>query len=227
MSKYTTQVRFICEEAAGLSESVGYNDVERILNISALRVMNFPFPIFNEDYRKPLCIKILRHYYTREIGFETVGLWKLKFSAKMQEIMPYFNKLYESELLKFDPFTDIDLYTEHDKNYESGENTENNTVSESKTDNWNLYSDTPQGNLNGVRDENYLTSVAHVTNKDNSETENTGNKDFNSAEDFLQHIYGKTGNKSYMELLQQLRETFLNIDTMIIDELKDLFMGVW
>ena len=51
------------------------------------------------------------HYYTREIGFETVGLWKLKLQTKLNEIMPYYNKLYETELLKYNPLYDVDMTT--------------------------------------------------------------------------------------------------------------------
>ena len=97
MSKYTTEVRFICENYAGLDASVGYNDVDKILNKTWDKIFDFDFPIFDNDYRSVLCIKILKHYYTREIGFETVGLWKLKLNMMMNEIMPYYNKLYESE----------------------------------------------------------------------------------------------------------------------------------
>ena len=76
MSKYTTEVRFICENNAGLVDSEGYNSINQILNDCVDKVFNFDFPIFDENYRKVLEIKILKHYYTREIATETVGLWK-------------------------------------------------------------------------------------------------------------------------------------------------------
>ena len=120
MSKYTTEVRFICEKAAGFDESVGYSDVENVLNDSWAKVFDFDFPIFDENYRPVLCKKILKHYYTREIGFETVALWKLKLNMMMNEIMPYFNKLYDSELLKFNPLHDAD-YTKTHEGEDSGE----------------------------------------------------------------------------------------------------------
>ena len=57
------------------------------------------FPIFDENYRSVLETKILRHYYTREIGFETVGLWKHYLKTKLNEIMPKYNKLYEASIV--------------------------------------------------------------------------------------------------------------------------------
>lgn len=123
MSKYTTEVRFICERAAGLNESVGYDGIENVLNDSWRKIFDFDFPIFDEAYRPVLCKKILKHYYTREIGFETVGLWKLKLNMLLNEIMPYYNKLYDSELLKFNPFYDAD-YTKDHEGSDDGEGSE-------------------------------------------------------------------------------------------------------
>ena len=100
MSKYTTEVRYICEHFSGLSESVGYDDVEQVIKNCLPKVFDFNFPIFDESYRTVLETKILRHYYTREIGLDTVGLWKLKLNTKLNEIMPYYNQRYESCLLK-------------------------------------------------------------------------------------------------------------------------------
>lgn len=118
MSKYTTEVRYICERAAGLDESKGFADVDDIIETAIPNIFNFDFPVFDDNYKSVICTKILRHYYTREIGFETVGLWKLKLETKLCEVMPYFNQLYESELIKFNPLYDTDLRTTNvaDKN---------------------------------------------------------------------------------------------------------------
>ena len=115
MSKYTTEVRFLCEQSAGLVESVGYADIQGVLDACRDKVFDFEFPIFDENYRNVLEDKILKHYYTREIGAETVGLWKHWLNVRLNEIMPYYNKLYESELIKFNPMYDVDLETTHKK----------------------------------------------------------------------------------------------------------------
>lgn len=115
MSSFTTQVRFICEVAAGETESAGQTDVNSIITLAAPSVFNFNFPIYDEAYRSELEKKILRHFYTREIGYETVGLWKLKLEDKLNLIMPYYNKLYESTLLQFNPLYDVDYQVEGNK----------------------------------------------------------------------------------------------------------------
>lgn len=109
MSKYTTELRYICEEYSGFKNSKGYRDVNDIITEAIPKVFDFEFPIFDEEYKSVLERKILKHYYTREISEETVGLWKLRLNTKMNEIMPYYNKLYESELLAFNPLYTVDL----------------------------------------------------------------------------------------------------------------------
>lgn len=133
MGKYSTEVRFICESYAGLLESVGYNKVDEVIEKARSKVFDFNYPIFDEAYRCVLETKILKHFYTKEIGGETVGLWKLWLNTRMNEIMPYYNKLYESELLEFNPLYDID-YTRTQKNSKQGTKEDTGETSGTITD---------------------------------------------------------------------------------------------
>lgn len=357
MSKYTTEVRYYCETIAGKSSSEGYNSINNILDTcvnpqNSNRVFNFSYPMFDPAYKPVLEKKILRHYYTREISEETVGLWKLRLEDRMNMIMPYYNKLYESELIKFDPMKEVDITTvsnrandgttslaenrtsdqtaniketeniENNRNItdetqtntsrntevsqvNSGESTETgsnaNTTTSNGTNNnvsWQLYSDTPQGGITGVNGFpvetpagetpvspepliQYLTSAqkntsdtvtadTEVSNGTDStvqtsdttseskstdaynETENanrndnfsedrannrestaatnetrTANNVISNTEDYIEHIIGKNSATSYSRLLNEYRKTFINIDQMIVDELQDLFFGLW
>lgn len=300
MSKYTTEVRFICEHYAGLEESEGYNKIADIIANSRSKVFDFEYPIFDESYRSILETKILKHFYLREICAETVGVWKHFLNMRMNEIMPYYNKLYNSELIEFNPLYDVDLtkdYTKDTKGQGSeteifdgttkntdvetenierdltteGKSETNRDFSKSGTDGdvrkntrWDIYSDTPQGGLTNVENETYLTNARKIiddgtgslrtiseTNDDDSVTEYdetqggetnrtrnyTGNKktddertksrNLQDLEDYIEHIKGKTGGTSFSKLLQEFRETFLNIDVMIINDLNDLFFGLW
>lgn len=132
MSKYTTELRYICENYASLNESKGYNDIETVLDNSWDKVFDFPFPVFNEEYREDLCKKILRHYYTREICEETVGLWKLRLNSRMNEIMPYYNKLYNSELISIQPLINTRLNSTR-SNTKGGTDTINTSGTSSET----------------------------------------------------------------------------------------------
>lgn len=124
MSKYTTEVRFICENLAGLTNSEGYTSTKEIIANSREKVFDFDYPIFDESYRSVLETKILKHFYTREIGAESFGLWKLWLDTRMNEIMPYFNQMYKSTLLEFNPLYDTNITTTHTKD-ETGNKTDN------------------------------------------------------------------------------------------------------
>lgn len=275
MSKYTTEVRFICEQYAGLSESIGFQDVETVIQKAIPHIFNFNFPIFDEKYRNVLETKILRHFYTREIGLETVGLWKLKLSTKLNEIMPYYNQLYKSELLEFNPLYDVDLTRTHTTTKDGTTNTrttsdtetntevmteENVTADYSRKDNETnnntetrkrMYSDTPQGAISDLESGRYLTdatiennvyqNVRDITQTDSTTSESNGgsttessvsntgssNTSIKDTETYLEVVKGKQGSTSFTKLLMEYRDTFLNIDMLVIDELNELFMGLW
>lgn len=231
MSKYTTEVRFICEQVSGYSESQGGMNVDQVLETSWNRIFDSSWSIFDEKYRKVLCKKILKHYYTREIGAEVVGLWIMWLNRRMSEIMPYYNQLYESEKLKFDPMTDTDVTTTSNRKIDT-ENNENSNINSSTTSDSvsrNLYADTPQGALQGVESETYLTNARKISDNSNvndtSSFNSSGNG--NSNDDYFENVKGKRGGENYSDMLRKYRETFLNIDMMVIEELGDLFFNLW
>lgn len=253
MSKFTTEVRFICENSAGLSESEGADNVDSILDKCWNKVFNFDFPIFDENYRQVLCRKILKHYYTREIAHETVGRWKLALNAKLNEIMPYYNQLYKSELLEFNPFYDVDLTRSREgsgtsnktsNNTETNIGTTKNVSSGSGTSNTNTlnrFSDTPQNSMDtqGIADSVPLTTVTKV-NEDNTTTNEStdtltrndnktgsGTENINNTDKYIETVKGKQGTENYSSLLKKFRETFLNIDMMIIEDCSDCFFTLW
>lgn len=227
MSKYTTEVRFICETFAGLNESAGYGSIDNIIEKAIPMVFDFDFPIFDSEYRMPLCKKILKHYYTREIGLETVGLWKHFLSMKLNEIMPYYNQLYKSAVLEFNPLYDVDVTTEHHRVNVGDSNGTNSAHSSGNSENWDVFSDTPQGALTNVQNDTYLTNARKNTNNASNEQTGSHKTNVNNTEDYIQTVKGRHGGVSSSKLLKEFRSTFLNIDVMIIEELADLFMNLW
>ena len=255
MSKYTTEVRYICETFSGLKNGTVSDYIDKSWN----KIFDFDFPIWDENYRKVLCSKILKHYYTREIGLETVGLWKLKLDTKMNEIMPYYNERYLSTTFRYNPLFDAD-YTRTTVGKDEGNN---KNVTESgrggnnlRTENFNTtnygsgesknvskYSDTPQGGLIGIENDEYLTSATIDNNENesmssgsgarsvqdqiNENLHSEGNSDFTTTKDYIEHVAGKMPGSSYGKAIKEYRENLINIDNEIIDELSDLFMLLW
>lgn len=211
MSKYTTELRYICEDFAGLNESVGYKSVRTIIDESWDKVFDFDFPLFDDSYRKVLCTKIIKHYYTREIGEETVGLWQLRLETKMNEIMPYYNKLYKLWARDFDPLKDKDVTRTHTLKRDQTTKTDGITR--------DLYSDTPQGSLRNVENETYLTNAEKII------TGQTGQA--GSTDEFVEHVLGKADGKTYSKMLKEYKDALINIDMLIIGDLAPLFMQIW
>lgn len=235
MSKYTTQVRFICEQMAGLDESTGFNDVSEVIDAAIPKIFDFDWPIYDETHRQELERKFLMHYYTREIGFETYGLWKLKLNTKLNEIMPYFNELYASVQYLNNPMDDVDYKrvidgTENMRRDEDTESTQN-ISNESNGLSYHSYSDTPQGALTGVREGNYLTNASkdEANNTGNSNTEGTFNTDEtrDTTKNTVETVKGKMYGTSKAKMVMEYRKAILNIDMQIIDELGDLFMMIF
>lgn len=231
MSKYTTELRWVIENGYDLQ-----------LN---------EYPIFDENYRQKLNQKIINHYYFREIGFETVGLFRFYLKQTMNEIMPYYNQLYVSALLEIDPLNTIN-FTEtltrtkignDTKNFNEdttvNSNGESNSNSTKNTNFKDVESDTPQGmlsigNIEGElyasyarisKNEDTTNSTAH---QETTDTQKRKNDEKINREDNENYTRTEKGNReSQSELLMKYRETFLNIDMQVINELNDLFMGLY
>lgn len=218
MSKYTTQIRYICESLLDATESAEYPNVEQEIRETWDKIFDFDFPIFDENYRQALCTKILRHFWTREIGQETYGAWKLRLSIKLNDIMPYYNQLYKSELYEFNPMYD----SEYTRSGNRGTNGSTTSGSNSGGKTVSKYSDTPQNGLQPVEDGEYLTSVNIDENSNNSNANTTAN----TTEEYLEKVQGRMG-RSGAKLLMEYRKSFLNIDMSIIEELEPLFMQIW
>lgn len=233
MSRYTIELRYLIEG----NYDVGLKD----------------YPIFDESYREQLNNKIIQHYYFREIGFETEALFKNRLNQKMNEIMPYYNQMYESSKLKIDPLSTIDLEEVFSrKSKTTGEGTSSTSGTGNNTNNFNSTDTTDYGKIskfsdiaqaqttpNEILNDKYLTSATvddgqdkntntgTNTSQTESTTSGTSTDKRNLDEDTTLTRKGNNGTASESELLNMYRETFLNIDMMIIDDLDELFLGIW
>lgn len=214
------------------------------------------YPIFQESYRDELNAKIIEHYYFREIGQETPGLFKRFLNRRMNEVMPYYNQLYLSALADVDYLhNDIQertgsrmIDTDQQRNATSSSDYANSRdergASESSSNtagtSRSVNSTTPQMQLSGRED--YASALVD-TGSDTTVTgtaSNTGTssdqgQQSNTSADTASTDTRETWSETVKALagmtggqaLQTWRETMLNIDMMVIAELEDLFMGLW
>lgn len=209
------------------------------ITIQTLINNNFDFqldkyPIFDENYRETLNNKILNHYFDAEIGFETAPLFRHYLLAKLNEIMPLYNIMYEKQKdLLENIFGNVNLTETFQGENSNNSNVSNNSQSNStgNSNMKNLFQDTPQGELDttAINNQKWATNLSLNENNTNGNiTDNStsvGNS--NGTNNYIKKIIGNNGGKYNIELLKEIQNSIINIDIMVINELQDLFMGIY
>jgi hypothetical protein len=237
MATYTIELRHVLENVYGTSyipsdfevqyaeftfNGETYGKLPTVPNPTLIGLGTYP--IFDEDYRGILNGKIIDEYFTREIGTETIDNWVLMLRRKMDQIMPYYNKLYRSELI---PYSALDTMRIHSVNSTAAEEkiaatATGDSTSETDAKGRAVQSNTPQTML--AANEDYATaasdtvSESDVTGHSTNESDSTSNTNANS--DNLVTGYQAAAS----DLINKYRASLLNIDTSIILELQDCFM---
>ena len=185
------------------------------------------YPIFDEKYRETLNQKIIDHYWNREIGAETIELFRLFLKRKMNEIMPFYNQYYLSERMKIDPFETVNMKNMTTGNVDSTSTSNGSSETESTSDakSRSTAQETPHMRLagdgdyaTGIQDNLSQTAAAGEAKESTTQTGNEKAENVNT-------VTGFQGNA--IEILMAFRQSFLNIDLQIINELESLFMLVW
>lgn len=209
MSKYTTEVRWICESKSGFTEEeLKTKTVDQIIAAARTQIFNFSWDSYNDTWKEAIEKFILKYYYTREIGLETVGLWQLKLSVRLDEIADKYNTIIQmiedtrddNQKLHYDQLLgniDVESYAKVESSGESKDK----------------YSDTPQGSLANVESGTYLTDYRDIENEGESETTATEK--------------GYRGTKTKAELLTDSNLDALDVLNRIALEFDDLFFKLW
>lgn len=189
------------------------------------------YPIFSEEYRSTLNSKIKTHFWFNEIGHETIDIFIFQLKVKMNEIMPYYNQMYESELTKRDPFLTVRMTSKNTSNGSTrttGETSEQGS-STSSTDAKSraVQSETPQVMLSGNGD--YATGAADSTSLTGVKSSSTsgGSQSTTSSSDGSGTATQEGFSGSMASLIQAHRDAIVNVDMMVIAQLEPLFMYVW
>lgn len=192
------------------------------------------YPIFDESYRNTLNSNILNHYYENEIGLETPELFKFYLNQKMNEIMPYYNILYTKQKALLNNIeNNVNLTETLERTNNTSTNTTTNSQSNSSgtSNNKNLFLDTPQGNTykGTIDDTDYATNVTFDRNSNLNEItdESTATGDSDTTENYIKTIIGNNGGRYNIDLLKDIQNNLINIDLLIINDLNELFMGLF
>lgn len=246
--QYTISVRWIVESYSQETPDI---TTDQKIAIALPKIFNFDFPIYDESYRSTFEDKLIRHFYFHEINITSIGRWKFMLREKLNLIMPVYNKMYEAASKKFDPFIDTQMHETYIRKNNLTSNSSNNTDGTQKVTNnltsnktgtqsgtgSNVYSDLPQTTLHGgdyatnsTQTEDSATTKDTQTDNSTSNSTNIIKQNSNAATDNTEnYVHDNTGfsSRSQQELLMQYYDALRNIDEMVFNELRDLFMLIY
>ena len=223
MAKYTIQVKTIVESLSGRTESVGFSSLDEAIEIARTKIFDFDYPFYDPSQKADFEKWIIESILMDEINYETYGLWHLKLRLWMKTNMDYYSKMFKSLDSIIDPFVNYNLTTVSQGN-EKGTSVGNNE-SNSSSIGWNMFSDTPQGSIEGLENGDYLTNATKDSNEgtSNSKSATTVTNNTNGTET----ISGFRG-ITYSRMLKEYRESFANIKQIFINDFKSkLTLKLW
>lgn len=173
-----------------------------------------------------LAKKIVDHYYMREIGFETIGLFIHEAKDEMNELMEEYLPLIYSSAIQYDPLVNVD-YTETFSRTENMGN-QSSTASTSNGSSLGINSETPQGQINktDILSGRYATNTNATENNIGNNT--NSNSSANSLENYTKRMRGNSGvSATAQKMIEQYRNNIRAIDREIIKKLNILFMNIY
>ena len=176
--------------------------------------------------KEKLAKKIVDHYFMREIGYETPALFQHFAKIKMKEIMEYELPVVYSNSLEYDPLESVLFDITEERKIKGTGSSESNSTSNGTG--LSVASDTPQTNINKAD----ILSGHYASQTNASETETgvngTTNTESDTTEQFTHHEQGNKGVlDSYQKMLVDYRKSLVAVDREIIEQLNELFMGIY
>ena len=216
MSKYTIELRKVCDLYTRQVVESWFKDYNLSYYLRPEEITSIETAgIWSKDR---LAQKIVDHYYMREIGLETPALFKHYAKVYMQEIMERKLPLIYSASIEYDPLVNVDYTESFNRGIETSGSSSNNASGLS------VSSDTPQGQIQ----KSAILAGAYASATGASETESSSEDSNTTEETYTKHVKGNSGvSATAQKMIQQYRENIIAIDSDIINELNDLFMGLY
>ena len=235
MSKYTMELRKLFEpitykkplftraEVEGFFKAYDLNDY---LTSEQQAVIN-ETGLWSKD---KLAKKIVDHYYMREIGFETIGLFIHYAKVTMNELMEEYLPLIYSSAIQYDPLVNVDYTESFNRNAQTGNVGTSSSSSSSSGSALGVNSDTPQGQISkaSILAGSYATSTSATENENEVSNSTDTQSNSNSLENYTKRVKGNSGvSATAQKMIEQYRNNIRAIDREIIEKLDTLFMGLY
>ena len=185
-------------------------------------LFDFEYPIWLESHRIELERKIINHYALRQIGFETPARFKHYFQSRMIEIMPKYVRLYSTTQFKYNPIENYNMVEEGRDTTNQKDITFRST--DTKENGVDRISETPHGSIDNI--DKYMSQAQKQTREGTNDEDFTGTSENTQNHSFMRK--GNIGVTSTQQLIEAERKVLeFDLDTAIIGELADLFLGVY
>ena len=214
MSKYTTNFKTLIE--MGIVSRDYIEDIFKDYELTDYLTLDEVQVITTRGTwtKDKLAKKIVDHYYFKDLGMETIGMFKHYAKIQMQEIMESKLPLIYSAAIKYDPLVNVDYTESFTRNIEQDSTSNGSGIV--------ISSDTPQTNIN----KNQLLNGSYASNASASDQEASGNN--TTDEEYTKTVKGNSGvSATAQKMVEQYRQNIRAIDYEIITELNDLFMGLF
>ena len=212
-----------------MNSIVNYNNpnpvkISELSKNARTTIFNFDYPLSSKVTKEEFEVMILNKFMQRRIGYQTFTSWQLQLNVKLNEIMPLYNKLFDS-LEGWDLFNDGEQVTRDvtDNRVIDGTSTQIGSGTTNQTSD-KRYSELPQNQIADVQNGTYLTTYNYDTDTgtttQNSSTTTKSDDTGNLKETIKRSPSDKI--KIYQEFIQNKN----NIYTMIFKDLDTLFYQI-
>lgn len=202
--------------------------IKDLANAGRAMFFDFDYPLATGMTKSEFECMILNHFMMRRIGYETVTAFKMALNVKLNEIMPMYNKLFES-INGWNIFTDGEITDRSVSDSRSisnaGTSSGTNDIINSATSD-QRFSNTPQNALQDVRDGQYVTEYNY--NQDSASSSNTtsATTSNNTIEGGSQTERIVRTPSDKMHLYTEFLKNRQNVYTMIFKDLDSLFYQI-
>jgi hypothetical protein len=235
MSDYTMSLYWIVKN----KNTDRTKTLDEQIDIANQFIFDFDFPIWNETYRTTFERKLINHFLMYEIGVESLNMFKYFLNERLNLIMPYYNRIYETTINDYDYLNNYNLTETQDATAEqtdtiisnqTGNTTGNQTTndvlesesnSEQNADNKSttINSDFPQATFNVGVD---YASGSSETTEDNkltgTETNNsTNNSTVNNTSTLIQNVSNNNESKKIDNFLNKKTGNTISLTELLME----------
>lgn len=197
--------------------------------VKTIDIFKYEYEFYDNDLKKKFEEQFIDNFYFHEIGYETVEKFMFHLGMKLNNLAPRYKQLYNIELkakdinflynkdLKETFIREIDNSTLNNTDSITSDNADIKNK-ESNVENGNSYVDLTRKNL---------TSETLTESTNDTTTKVNHNLETNVTEKTELLSQGNIGVTTSGDLLNAWRESIIDLNMMLLEELETLFMRIY